>query len=494
MSTKKEFGFIRNVIFPIHKEELRKFLPLASLFVLISFNYALTRSLKDMSLLKEASTAALYFLKLFGITPSMIIFTILYSKVSAVTNRDGRFNAVMIYFLVFFLLSLLFLLPYQDALKLNGFAEMMTRRFPRFVGLWEVIAFWPVSLFYIHAEAWGTFALGVSFWTFANEITGIEQAKRFYGLLSLFAALGSILAGSMLKLESIRSNFSHGLAFVVVAIVVILVLYNSFSKDIKAHPEYYNIVEKPKKKKVRLSFMESLNFLFKSKYLMLISLLVISYGLMISLFEAVYKSQVKTYVSVMNNPALYADIYSQQQVLSGIFQILMALFVAAPVLRRGWKFAASVTPITALVMSSMFFIFLYLDKFFDPIFQSFNVTAIYMAVQVGLYNVVFIKAAKYILFDSTKEAAYIPLDQESKVRGKAAVDGIGSRLGKSLGGFLVTFLTATIGNGDISNIRTSLSCLIFLVIIVWLIAINKLSVLKAVAEEKYEADLKVDKG
>lgn len=101
MSTKKEFGNIHGLLFPIHKSELRKFLPMSFIFILISFCYALSRSLKDMNILKDMNTTTIYWLKAVAITPSMILFTILYGKISCSTGRDGRFNAVMIYFLAF---------------------------------------------------------------------------------------------------------------------------------------------------------------------------------------------------------------------------------------------------------------------------------------------------------------------------------------------------------------------------------------------------------
>jgi len=117
----------------------------------------------------------------------------------------------------------------------------------------------------------------------------------------------------------------------------------------------------------------------------------------------------------------------------------------------------------------------------------FNSTPIKMAVMVGLFNVVFIKSAKYILFDPTKERAYIPLDEESKVRGKAAVDGVGSRLGKSLGSLILTMiLVPFLGEGLIVNVRYHVFFIIIAILIGWLVAIGKLSVRYNQLSEEHE--------
>lgn len=483
MEKTPEFGRIRRTLFPIHTSELRKFLPLTFIFLMVSFNYATLRSLKDIYLMENISAEVIYYIKLFGVTPGIILLTILYSNISKATDRDTRFNIVIGYFLVFFSLSYFVFIPNIETCKLNGLADTLTRSFPAMSTLWEAIRFWPFTLFYINAEAWGTMALGVLFWTFVNEITGAGQAKRFYSFLSLGAAVGLILSGTALK--SLQKDKDLTLGIGVGLMAMILVLYNLFARDIKKNPALYQVEKKAKKKKTKLSLMESIKFLMKSEYLAQIATLVIAYGVVISLFESVWKAKVKEFTG--GDSAMMTNIYGNQGIMTGIVSLVLILFLSTPIMKRGWRFAASVTPGLALSATLIFFAALYFEGPLSGITGSLGFSPLAFAVFFGLMNIVFVKASKYTLFDPTKERVYIPLDEESKIRGKAAVDGVGSRIGKSLGSFVVTLILVPT-MGSINNAQYIIFFVILIGLLMWLRAVNKLNVLYKKRTEEAEKE------
>ena len=83
---------------------------------------------------------------------------------------------------------------------------------------------------------------------------------------------------------------------------------------------------------------------------------------------------------------------------------------------------------------------------FAPIAASLGTTPLMMAVMVGAAQNILSKSSKYSLFDPCKEMAYIPLDQDSKTKGKAAVDVIGNPLGKSGGSMIQQILIFGVGS------------------------------------------------
>jgi ATP/ADP translocase len=51
------------------------------------------------------------------------------------------------------------------------------------------------SLYYIVSELWGSAGIPLLFWTCANDVTPIDQAKRLYSLFGLLGNLAPIASG-----------------------------------------------------------------------------------------------------------------------------------------------------------------------------------------------------------------------------------------------------------------------------------------------------------
>ena len=73
---------------------------------------------------------------------------------------------------------------------------------PNLHWLIPVVGNWSFSIFYILSELWGSVVLSMLFWQFANEITKVTEAKRFYGLFGMIGNVGLLLSGPIIILHS----------------------------------------------------------------------------------------------------------------------------------------------------------------------------------------------------------------------------------------------------------------------------------------------------
>ena len=98
------------------------------------------------------------------------------------------------------------------------------------------------------------------------------------------------------------------------------------------------------------------------------------------------------------------------------------------------------------VTGAIFFALQLFAPTFVPVAAALGTTPLMLAVLVGAAQNILSKSSKYSLFDPCKEMAYIPLDQDSKTKGKAAVDVIGNPLGKSGGSMIQQILIFGVGS------------------------------------------------
>ena len=184
-------------------------------------------------------------------------------------------------------------------------------------------------------------------------------------------------------------------------------------------------VDIKKKKKPKMSMSDSIRFLANSQYLRLIASLVLGYGLSINFTEVMWKSLVKKQYP---NPLDYQRFMGNFSSAVGASTCIVILFGVHVIRILGWKVGAMATPAIMAVLAAPFFacILMGLD----------SPARLHIAVILGTIQSLLSKTSKYALFDPTTQMSYIPLDQDSKVKGKAAIDVLGSRIGKSGGSFI----------------------------------------------------------
>ncbi|MGM0439978.1 MAG: Npt1/Npt2 family nucleotide transporter [Chlamydiota bacterium] len=470
-----EFSKIRSFLWPIHRSELFKFIPMLILFFLISFNYHLLRIAKDALIITAPQSGAetIPFLKVWAILPTAIALTFFFTHLSNRFNRENIFYVIMGVFLGFFALFILVLYPYRENFHLHSLADTLQGILPQGAkGFIAIIRYWSFSLFYVMAESWSNIMLSLLLWGFANDVTSVKEARRFYALFGIGINSSGILAGriDVILQKAINSKalyHSRLLTYLggdnlwdkTLILFVVLILLCGIAAVIIYRLLHLTIFTERKnlfaasddqpstKVKAKMSIRANLAYIAKSKYLIFIAAIVLSYNFVIASTEVLWKSQMK---ELFPSPGDYTHYMSQVTFYVGILATLGSFFVSGNLIRRcGWRVAALATPAIIMVTGVGFFYFLFLKQYSpgaNSAIAILGMTPLALTVFFGSLQNCLSRAAKYTVYDDTKEMAFIPLSPEARLKGKAAIDGIGSRLGKSgssllMQGLLMIFAT-----------------------------------------------------
>lgn len=490
-STMPEFSGWRAVLWPIHGFELKKFLPLSFIMFCLLFNYTILRDTKDTLVVTSAGAGAITFLKLYCVTPAAILFVVIYAKLTNILRRETIFYAVVAPFLIFFGAFGFLIYPNLDLLHPSVESiSALHASYPRLSGFIDLYAYWAYSVFYVLAEIWGSAMIALMFWQFANYVVRMRESKRFYGLFAVIGNVALILSGQVVGFSSgyIQNFFATkeeawgvSLYLLMGAVVffglISMAIYRWMYTNVLVDKRYFDPDEQiqPKKKKEKPSLLESAKLILRSPELGLIAALIMAYGVAINLVEVQWKHQLGLWYA--GDKGGYNWFMGQFSTITGIVTILFGLFVGSNILRSvSWFKAAIITPLVITIGGVVFFFFVFSETFIEFILKNLSsVSTVTAATFLGAFIVIASKAIKYILFDATKEMAYIPLDEELKSKGKAAVDVIGGRTGKAGGAFTQSTLLILFATKDVVAIAPQAFIVFAVVCCVWMISVKLLA-------------------
>ena len=245
--------------------------------------------------------------------------------------------------------------------------------------------------------------------------------------------------------------------------------------------------EKKKKVKAKMSVGESFSFLAASPYIRDMATLVVAYGISINLVEVTWKSKLK---AQFPNPNEYSAFMGNFSTATGIVTFTMMLVAKQIFSRFGWGVAALITPTMLLLTGLIFFGLVLGSDVLAPTLKTWGLTPLYAAVLVGAAQNIFSKSSKYSLFDPCKEMAYIPLDEEVRIKGKAAIDVICNPLGKSGGALIQQFMI--IGFGSLAASTPYLGAILLVIVLAWFKAAASLNVQFTAAKAAMDAERKAE--
>ncbi|MGA8164843.1 MAG: NTP/NDP exchange transporter [Waddliaceae bacterium] len=489
-SNQAEFGKFRSFFWPVHHFELKKILPMFLMFFFISFNYTILRDLKDSLVVSAAGAEALPYLKLWGTVPAAFIFMIIYSKLSNILSKKNLFYVTILPFILFFGAFATVIYPnralMQPTTSADFFQSFLAGWFGEgsaaTIGVSGCFRHWTYSLFYILSELWGSAVLSLLFWGFANDIMRISEAKRVYSLLGIGANVALLISGPTVmyfshirdrlppEVDALHVTLNSLMGMFVLAGLAVMAIYWWMQRNVLTDPKLYDPKDvKKKKDKPKLSLKDSFLYLARSRYILSIAVLVICYGICINLVEVTWKSKIKEQFTNAND---YNTFMGGLSFLTGAATIFM-MFIGGYIIRsKGWKSGAMLTPTILLATGVGFFAFVIFQNELAGIISLVGTTPLFLAVLIGLAQNIMSKSTKYSLFDPTKEMAYIPLDQEQKVKGKTAIDVVGARMGKAGGAVIYNILFLF---GPLAVLAPYVAATMIGVIIAWMAAVRALN-------------------
>lgn len=453
----------------------QKVAPLGAIFFAASFNLTILQSLKDAIMVTTAGAETLPWLASCVVLPASLAFFVAYGRLVEALPAQSVFYAAVSPLVAFYVFFAAVLNPLSSTLHPHALVAAIAPSIPAGLhGLLKVVEHWTFSLFFCSAELWGSVVISVLFWSLANEVCSVEEARAVYPLMGVAANVALVLAGGFVKVVNAHVPAGATLGLLVAAVVGMTgaMLLAKAAIDRWVIGPYCSIDAQgkpPGKKRKTGSLAESLKVLGANPKVLSLALLVVSYGVSHRLFEFAWKGQLRV---LYPTQAAYQSILADVSIATGWATITFMLLGKYVFQYLGWGVAAAATPAVMLAAGAAFFGMSIAANMGISVAGLGPAAMAVSGAVAGAVTQVFARSSKFSLFDPAKEMVYIEMSKEEKSKGKAAVDLLGSQIGKSGGAWITQALLLL--TGSITASLPIIAAIFMGVIAAWLTAVGSL--------------------
>ena len=476
-----------------------RLVPMSLMFYFMAFANSIMDAVKDTLVVTAFGGAEqIPYLTVYAVLPTSLLIVSLFARLSSKFGREKLFYMAVTFFMCFFALFTGVLYPMRDVLHPYELAATLATTLPRgLAGGIAVFTNWTYSLFYVAGELWGDVVLSLLFWGLANEITRVSEAGIIYPLLGIGANVAQACSGLFMKFVTTQwhpagvapedmwaAKLKLFMTVVMFCGASIMACHKYICDEARKDPNSA-MMEKQRdsktqsdadkaanKKTKKAGLLSSLMYVFESPEVACLAVMAVAQGLSSIIFQVAWKTQLRIYRPDPTSYAAYmGDVQTYSGMVTGIFM------VAAPFLFKnlGWKGTLSVTPKTVIALGWVFFGTSIYALRHGQLAQSSAILPWLVLGGAVIYIVE--RAAKFSLFKPAEEMVYITLDEDSRTKGKAAVDVLGAQIGKTGGSFMQQGLI--FAYGSIIGALPVLVCCHSAIAICWLVAVNALAARRA---------------
>ncbi len=456
----------------LFKNESYKLIWTAAMVFLIVLIHHMLRLAKDTLIISQLGTEAISAIKVWGVFPATFFCVLIYIKLTDFLTRSKLFHLIIWFFVSYFVFFVLVAYPLKDHLILHV-NDSLYEKGKMLSYLIKIICYWPYSLFYIFSELWCAFALSISFWQMANHINNVQESKRFYPLFNMVANLGPMIAGLLSHFFAVNSqqNLQLTLNKIVVVILASAAMISFSLVKLKkcVGEEHFNSGTKIKRE---VSIITHLKYITTSRPMILILFMMLGYFISLNLLDGVFKKMIENHCGGDANHIL--SYMSKVEIGISLASILLSFLSFYLIQALTWLSYSLLTPLTLALLGSMFFLLIIFKNHLINLNLHEN-SILIIALYIGSSSYVLAKSMKHSIFDTMKETFYIPLSQDLKVKGKAAVEALSSRWGKGGGAFIQHFLLVFFPSANLISIAPLIFVLFLLVLGGWIYSTNSLN-------------------